>query len=275
MTKRLTKPSFVPHDHPYRDDILTWVHARLADPHLKNEPRVLILIAHGFVERLVDEVLKAKCRHGRHFVDDKEFSHGAKLMILHALQLVDDELFTELDWLRKIRNEAAHQPFFKLSGQHLSQCKTADPDRLSSFLMRIISVLMNRHAEVLKPIFLPNEDNAHYFIERTRSRAYAQSEPQVGGHYVAIHTEPWLDLQPLRRNRQWFPREQAEAPRVQSVDDYLQILWLATRHAELPCQRLLSEGGSQISIATGRRGFLEENLGGCPEAEARAGAVIE
>ena len=32
---------------------------------------------------------------------------------------------------------------------------------------------------------------------------------------------------------------------------------------------------SQISIATGRRGFLEENLSGCPEAEARAGAVIE
>ena len=40
------------------------------------------------------------------------------------------------------------------------------------------------------------------------------------------------------------------------------------------CNRI--EGGrSQISIATGRRGFLEENLSGCPEAEARAGAVIE
>ena len=32
---------------------------------------------------------------------------------------------------------------------------------------------------------------------------------------------------------------------------------------------------SQISIATGRRGFLEENLTGSPKAEARAGAVIE
>jgi transaldolase len=34
-------------------------------------------------------------------------------------------------------------------------------------------------------------------------------------------------------------------------------------------------GRSQISIATGRRGFLEENLTGSPKAEARTGAVIE
>ena len=34
-------------------------------------------------------------------------------------------------------------------------------------------------------------------------------------------------------------------------------------------------GRSQISIATGRRGFREENLSGSPKAEALAGAVVE
>ena len=34
-------------------------------------------------------------------------------------------------------------------------------------------------------------------------------------------------------------------------------------------------GRSPISIATGGRGFLEENLSGSPKAEARAGAVVE
>ena len=32
---------------------------------------------------------------------------------------------------------------------------------------------------------------------------------------------------------------------------------------------------SQISIATGGRVFLEENLSGSPKTEARAGAVVE
>jgi len=32
---------------------------------------------------------------------------------------------------------------------------------------------------------------------------------------------------------------------------------------------------SPMSIATGRRGLLEENLSGSPKAEARAGAVVE
>jgi len=38
---------------------------------------------------------------------------------------------------------------------------------------------------------------------------------------------------------------------------------------------LLTAGRSPISIAIGRRGFLEENLSGSAKAEARAGAVVE
>ena len=37
----------------------------------------------------------------------------------------------------------------------------------------------------------------------------------------------------------------------------------------------LLEGRSQISIATGGRVFLEENLSGSPKTEALAGAVVE
>jgi len=43
---------------------------------------------------------------------------------------------------------------------------------------------------------------------------------------------------------------------------------------DVPRFRLVEDRRSQISIATGRRGFLEENLIGCPKAEARAGAVV-
>ena len=42
-----------------------------------------------------------------------------------------------------------------------------------------------------------------------------------------------------------------------------------------PHDSIRMERRSQISIATGRRGFLEENLTGSPKAEARTGAVIE
>ena len=44
---------------------------------------------------------------------------------------------------------------------------------------------------------------------------------------------------------------------------------------EFQCIIERDDGWSPISIATGGRGFLEENLSGSPKAEARAGAIVE
>ena len=65
-----------------------------------------------------------------------------------------------------------------------------------------------------------------------------------------------------------------------SPSDLISIfLGLSKGHANPPHTKKGKAGPvsrrSQISIATGRRGFREENLSGSPKAEALAGAVVE
>jgi Zinc carboxypeptidase len=50
---------------------------------------------------------------------------------------------------------------------------------------------------------------------------------------------------------------------------------IVSRTGILSAEEARNNGRSPISIATGGRGFLEENLSGSSEAEACAGAVVE
>ena len=67
-----------------------------------------------------------------------------------------------------------------------------------------------------------------------------------------------------------FPPEQARAyiKRIDFCHTPKHGSWLNVAECELSWR-------SQISIATGRRGFLVENLVGSPKAKARAGTVVE
>ena len=64
---------------------------------------------------------------------------------------------------------------------------------------------------------------------------------------------------------------------ITCVEDLPQPLQVkrSRNYSRRPCPKCGRSWRSQISIATGRRGFLEENLTGSPKAEARTGAVIE
>jgi hypothetical protein len=78
----------------------------------------------------------------------------------------------------------------------------------------------------------------------------------------------------------WYERGRSRKQALEKRADvgsreYLLSLLDRGRHRRDTDKSVMEERRSPISIATGRRGFLEENLSGSPKAEALAGAVVE
>src|SRR4051794_28612572 len=80
---------------------------------VKGNPRILVLSTNGFLELLVNAVIDTKCKNGKKITSsNRDFSYSTKLLILNEVGLLPDGFYRILDWFRRIRNRAAHEPFF-------------------------------------------------------------------------------------------------------------------------------------------------------------------
>jgi hypothetical protein len=102
-------------------DVMAALHDR------QDDPRTVVLIVHGFLELLVNTLIDAKCKHSRQIASrGHEFSHSAKLIVLHEIGCLTDEWFIRLDRARRIRNRAAHDPFFEITSDDLGLYPLSD-----------------------------------------------------------------------------------------------------------------------------------------------------
>jgi len=86
-----------------------------------SNPRAALMVAHGFMELLVSALVDANCAHAKRINSDKRnFTHSAKLVLLNELGTINHDWYKRLDYLRKIRNRAAHEPLFEVTKEHLA-----------------------------------------------------------------------------------------------------------------------------------------------------------
>ena len=129
-------------------------------------PRILVLTTHGFLELLVNAVIDTKCKNGKKKItsNNRDFPHSTKLLILNELGLLPDGFYRILDWFRRIRNRAAHEPFFELTRTELDLMKkyrgefqlgefTPGDTELERFCGLIVASFWNAHTRVLAPLF--------------------------------------------------------------------------------------------------------------------------
>lgn len=90
---------------------------------VENHPRLSILVINGFLELMVNILIKAKLKHGKKISEDnRSYPYSTKIIMLHELGFIwKDELFQNMDILRDLRNRAAHEPFFKLTKNDLNR----------------------------------------------------------------------------------------------------------------------------------------------------------
>lgn len=112
---------------------------------VKNDHRSMILVANGTLELFVEALVRAKCKHAKRILDDdRTYPYSAKVIILHEKGVISDAAFNALDALRKLRNDAAHEPLFGME---------APPEKLLEFCESTIGAFWNENFEIFAPIF--------------------------------------------------------------------------------------------------------------------------
>ena len=126
---------------------------------VKDDHRSLILVTNGFLELMVEALIKAKCKNSKRITDDsRSYPYSAKLIILNEIGALSDTQFRELDWFRKIRNDAAHNPFFEVTPEKLQQLapEWRNPENLLLISIRLFSAFWNGNVDLV-PKFLPKK----------------------------------------------------------------------------------------------------------------------
>lgn len=145
-----------------RDKVFIQVAKALFDS--RENARSVIIIAHGFIELLVNTLIEKKTKNGKKMANSRDFPHSAKLIILHELGLITDYRFQTLDYFRKLRNKASHEPLFKIDliklksefNQFVSDTPGIPNFRASTlheFCLLLVITLWSDHSETFVPVF--------------------------------------------------------------------------------------------------------------------------
>jgi hypothetical protein len=140
-------------NHPYRDDILHWMHFEIVKSN--HDDRLLVLTANAGFEVIINAIVNTRLKRPGELGDK---AYHIKLLVLFESGLLSETLFDTLNWLRQIRNDAAHLPFFRLTEDWLQKCPfhpTARND-LAGLLIDISAYVANPHWWYVSPVLLPN-----------------------------------------------------------------------------------------------------------------------
>jgi hypothetical protein len=128
---------------------------------VQQHPRLLVLVAHGFIELLVNTIVEHKLKRGKRIASDsRTYPHSVKLVLLYETGIIKEKEYEAYDWYRGLRNKAAHEPLFTITEESfkpLDNPKYKKPEDLFQFSAALIGTLWNRHAEMLSPLFAAKE----------------------------------------------------------------------------------------------------------------------
>lgn len=126
---------------------------------VQSNARSLVLVTNGFLELLVEALIKEKCKSSKRIIDDnRTFPYSSKLIILNEIGAISDKSYRNLDLFRKLRNKAAHEPFFSIKKDSLNNFSIDEyemADGLYVLCTYLISDIWDENRDVFTPIFAP------------------------------------------------------------------------------------------------------------------------
>lgn len=130
---------------------------------VRNDPRLLILVSHGVLELLVNNLIDLKCKNAKRIASDSRgFPHAARLLILNEIGVISDTQLRVYDAFRKLRNRAAHEPLFAIKTEDFAAFAEHSRNPASLYLLctALVGGLWNDHVPDLAPRFLPSMADA-------------------------------------------------------------------------------------------------------------------
>jgi hypothetical protein len=158
---------------------------------MRDEPRLLVLVTHGFIELLINAIADEKCRNASKITSNsRDFPHSAKLTILHEMRVLSDHHYRLLNWFRKLRNDSAHDPFFELTPSRLDLManeKFREVKNLSVLCRLMLMDLWRSYDTIIGNVFMPD----HYLTER---RPVLMKSIKAKEHLIPLTNDPeWVD----------------------------------------------------------------------------------
>lgn len=121
---------------------------------VKDNPRLLIIVSHSFVEMMVKTLLD-------HHAPGLELkNHNQRLEKLKKESVIDNFQFELYDWFRELRNEAVHTPVFHLDDSHFERLnglvknKQLGVSNFHDFSLKLIMELWSKNLNVLGDAYL-------------------------------------------------------------------------------------------------------------------------
>lgn len=133
----------------------------------QDSQRALVLITNGLLELLAETLVKNKCKNSNAILgDNRSYGYSTKLLLLNEIGIVSDSIYKTLKGFNRIRNKAAHEPFFEVTSGDLEALRSdlntvLNNDMKSSADLyhcctTLFGILWNSHLDIFKPVFAPS-----------------------------------------------------------------------------------------------------------------------
>ena len=140
---------------PIPDDLLLQVFKEIFT--VQGHPRLIVLVGNGFLEVLVNILVREKLKNGLKIQNDsRTYTYAVRLLMLHEAGIITDKEFRMLDWYRDIRNRAAHEPIFNVTiddFKALNNSNYTTPDSLFDLTTVLMGAIWNKHHKLFSPLF--------------------------------------------------------------------------------------------------------------------------
>jgi hypothetical protein len=123
----------------------------------KSVPWILVLMTTGLVELLLNQLIRYRCKNHKIILkSNREYPLSVKTVLLHEAKVISDDLFNDLEWFRKLRNKAAHNPFFILDTDDLKRFKRRkfkNPYHFNLICVQLITDILLTDQEIFSKQF--------------------------------------------------------------------------------------------------------------------------
>ncbi|MEJ1296195.1 MAG: hypothetical protein RPU63_01750 [Candidatus Sedimenticola sp. (ex Thyasira tokunagai)] len=114
-----------------------------------NNDRAALIFSFSMLEQFIGDLIKIKCKHSRAY---ENFSAFHKISLLHELDLISEQEYESINWLREKRNDAAHQPGYSLDESTIParwlMKDMGEMSALNNYLITTIGGFWNAHPEI-------------------------------------------------------------------------------------------------------------------------------
>jgi hypothetical protein len=110
---------------------------------VRNSQRALIVTTASFLEAMIEVLVKGHCKLRKRILEGDQYTFGVRIVILFEMDALKSPMFERIDWLRKLRNDAAHEIRFSVGEKEIKAYQSLVPDASPDLYQICVRLLLD------------------------------------------------------------------------------------------------------------------------------------